>query len=256
MRYVARQPPEEANVAPGSPLVELAQLVVGGVVAVGVLVLVAGWLVDRAVVFLPRDLEHRGFGPIVAELAFAQAPDEAVRARLDGLLQRLGSTEEVTLGVLDESDPNAFAVPGGGILVTRGLLDSADDEELAFVLGHELAHLEHRDGLRALGRGVLLAVALSLVGAGGAASPLELGEVTGKLALQSFGRGQELRADASAVDRLEQGGFGTAGAVRLLERFGAREGAGLEAVAWASTHPLSRARIEAIRGRQGDSMTR
>ncbi len=250
MRYVARQPPEQANVAPGSPVVELAQLVVGGVVAVAVLVVVAGWLVDRAVVFLPRDLEQRVFGPIVSELAFAAAPDEAERGRLDALLLRLGSTDEVTLGVLDDGDLNAFAVPGGGILVTRGLLDSADDEELAFVLGHELAHLEHRDGLRALGRGAVLAIALSLVGAGGAASPLELGEVTGKLALQRFGRGQELRADAAAVDRLEHSGLGTAGAVRLLERFGDRESAGLAAVAWASTHPLSRARLEAIRERR------
>lgn len=247
MQYVSRQPPEEANVSPGSPLVELAQLVVGGVVAVVVLVVVAGWVVDRAVVLLPRDLEQRVFGPIVEQLAASAGPDDAQRARLDGLLRRLASTGPITLGVLDDSDPNAFAVPGGAILVTRGLLETADDEELAFVLGHELAHLEHRDGLRALGRGVVVAVALSLVGATGSASPLELGEVTGKLALQRFGRGQELRADASAVDRLELSGLGTAGAVRLLERFGASEGAGLGAVAWASTHPLSRARIEAIR---------
>lgn len=55
------------------------------------------------------------------------------------------------VGILDDQEPNAFALPGGYILLTRGLLERlASEAELAFVLGHEIAHIDGEHGLNAL----------------------------------------------------------------------------------------------------------
>ncbi len=55
------------------------------------------------------------------------------------------------VGVLNDDSYNAFALPGGYVLVTKGLLRNlADEAELAWVLGHEIAHVDREDGLKAL----------------------------------------------------------------------------------------------------------
>ena len=60
-------------------------------------------------------------------------------------------SRRVFIGVLDSPNPNAFSLPGGYILVSRGLLESLGSEsELAWVLGHEIAHADGEDGLNAL----------------------------------------------------------------------------------------------------------
>lgn len=55
------------------------------------------------------------------------------------------------VGILDSDDMNAFALPGGYILITRGLVENLSTEsDLAWVLGHEIAHVDNEDGLGAL----------------------------------------------------------------------------------------------------------
>ncbi len=69
-----------------------------------------------------------------------------------------------TLVYWDESSPNAFAVPGGGVIVTQGLLDTVTNETaLAFVLGHELGHHQHRHTLRGIGRGLLISLVFNYI---------------------------------------------------------------------------------------------
>src|SRR5690606_35172182 len=102
------------------------------------------------------------------------------RERIERVMASLGPAEpRPVLGVMASDELNALALPGGAIVVTRGLLDQVDDAELAFVLAHELAHLEHRDNLRAIGRGLVLTVALSLVGVE-AGTPLDAGQLAGR----------------------------------------------------------------------------
>src|SRR5688572_21250072 len=67
--------------------------------------------------------------------------------------------------VLNSSVPNAFAVPGGQVFMTRGLLHRLDDEaEFAVVMGHEIGHVEHRHTVQQMGRDQLLGAAASLGG--------------------------------------------------------------------------------------------
>jgi len=252
MRWVARLPEERANVSPGSSWVELGQLVVGGVVALALLAWLAGLAIDALAVRISPERERKLFGPLLAQVTVDSAEE---RERLDRVFSKIARAGPALsppahpapiLGVFDASEMNAFALPGGAILVTRGLLDEVDDDELAFVLAHELAHLEHRDNLRALGRAAALGVTLSLLGVESSSS-LDLSQITSRLALARYSRSREEAADAAAVRRLLDHDLPGSAAVRLLERLEVREKRGDQLLAWLATHPLGKERIEAAR---------
>jgi Zn-dependent protease with chaperone function len=244
MKLVEKLPEESSNVSEGSPLVELVQLVVGGLAVLVLLVFLGGLAADALAARISPERERALFGAVVGAIEIERTED---RERLERVMAALGPAEpRPVLGVLESEELNALALPGGAIVVTRGLLDQIDDAELAFVLAHELAHLEHRDNLRAIGRGLVLTVALSLVGVE-AGSPLDAGQLAGRVALHRFGRRRERAADAAAVRRLLDRGLDATASVRLLERLAEREGRGDRALAWLATHPLGTKRIEEAR---------
>jgi Zn-dependent protease with chaperone function len=146
----------------------------------------------------------------------------------------------------DSPGANAMAFPGGLIVVTSGLLDEVRTEnELAFILAHELGHFRHRDHLRALGRGLVLSLVLLTVGGGDSAS---YGASVADLTLRSFSRRQELAADAFGLE-LVQAEFGhVAESWRFFERLASDAGAGSGIAAYAATHPSPRSRIEDLIG--------
>ncbi len=153
------------------------------------------------------------------------------------------------VGVIEEPDPNALALPGGRILVTRGLLLNARSEnELAFVLGHELGHFRNRDHLRSLGRGLVTGLLTSALGAAtglGGSNPLGLAQ---GFAERGFGRSQERDADAFALGLVYALYGHVAGADDFFERLTAdssRRGVG-RLGRWLSTHPLSQDRIASL----------
>lgn len=233
--------PLENNVSSEHPLAEAGTLLLGLVLA-GLGLLAAAWLaVEAAVRWLPVSAEQR---------VFAVEGDEAPDApALDELMRRLAAhwpenEYALAVGVIEEDEPNAFALPGGQLLVTRGLLAEAGSEnELAFVLGHELGHLAGRDPLRALGRGLLVSLAFAALGgaegAGVAATAAELGELR-------FSREQERAADrfALALVAAEYGHVGGAGDFLRRQADAADEGVAARAASWLLTHPLSADRAD------------
>jgi Zn-dependent protease with chaperone function len=244
MRWVARLPEERSNVSPRNNWIELAQLVVGGIAVLALLVWLAGLAIDALAVRISPERERKLFGPLLAQVTIDSAED---RERIERVFARLEAAPPAPiLGVFSDPEMNAFALPGGAILVTRGLLDEVDDDELAFVLAHEVAHLEHRDNLRALGRAVAFGIALSILGVESSSS-FDLSEVTGRLALSRYSRSREEAADAAAVERLLDRGLSGGAAVSLLERLEVREKRGDRMLAWLATHPLGKERIEAVR---------
>lgn len=236
--------PLENNVSPEHPLAELGTLVLGiGLIGLGLLAVV--WLaVEGAVRWLPVALEERAFPGSALEVPTSPA--------LDALLHRLAARwpeREYTLriGVVEAEEPNAFALPGGQLLVTSALLkESASENELAFVIGHELGHLAGRDPLRALGRGLLVSLALAAIGgaegASVAASAAQLGE-------RSFSREQESAADRFALALVAAEYGHVAGAADFLRRLpdAAEAGAAARAASWLATHPRSAERVAELR---------
>jgi len=160
--------------------------------------------------------------------------------------------------VLDTPVVNAFAVPGGYVYVTRGILALMNSEaELAVVLGHELAHVNARHSLRKMSQ--LMLVQLGLYAAGAISETLaKLSGAAGigiQLLFLKFSRDDERQADALGVEYSRKGGYNPGEMVRFfvsLEKLGdLSEGHSLPG--FLSTHPLTSERIEKARAMLGPS---
>ena len=255
MKFQPREPQEAVNYSRENPLRETAVLFFTLSAAALAAYFVLGFAAVMAVSWIPAQWEQRLFGGLRSHLDGDLAPETAASRTLDRLVDRLSAAwpdapYEFEVGILEEPSPNALALPGGRILVTRGLLAGACSEnELAFVLGHELGHFRNRDHLRSLGRGLVTGLLTAALGAAtglGGASPLDLARTFSD---RGFGRSQEREADAFALE-LVQALYGhVGGADDFFERLAAESGAGSgrTLARWLSTHPLSDDRIEAVR---------
>lgn len=118
-----------------------------------------------------------------------------------------------TFTILNTQDVNAFAIPGGYVYVTRGLLALASNEaELAGVVGHEIGHVIARHGSERQTQGILTQIGAAAIGiaAGVALGAPELGNlaaVGGQAYLQSYSRDQEMEADTLGVEYMSAAGY-------------------------------------------------
>ncbi|MEM1294070.1 MAG: M48 family metallopeptidase [Verrucomicrobiota bacterium] len=195
--------------------------------------------------------EQELFGGANSELVKgSKIPDSQKEkfAKCEAVLEKLRSYEEVPqieyrLFYMEDLSPNAFAVPGGSIGVTRGLLNALDEEiAIAFVLAHELGHFAQRDHLRGLGRKLGFGIGVQLI-FGADLQSFTRGPT--ELMLAKYSRGQESGADEFGL-RCVLAVYGeTEGAEALfeiLEEKGAMP-------SWAymfSSHPDNKSRIRRI----------
>jgi predicted Zn-dependent protease len=177
------------------------------------------------------------------------APGEDALGRLTERLLA-GSDWPIPVRVRVSPQPavNAFALPGGNIVLLRGLLETArSPEEVAGVLAHEIAHALERHPLR----GALRAAGIGLVfrALAGNASGLEDAAARGveTLLLRSYTRADESAADRRGLALLERAGLDGSALADLLERLDAGEGRGAQLPSLLSTHPLSRERSGKLR---------
>jgi predicted Zn-dependent protease len=157
--------------------------------------------------------------------------------------------------VLNNSTPNAWALPGGKIAVNRGLLVELQSEaELAAVLGHEIVHAAAKHGAQSVQRGMLLQGALIATNVAARSSEyanLVVGgaQVAAGLVHTKYGRDDELEADYYGMAYMSRAGYDPMAAVGLQETFiRLNEG---RAHNWLtglfSSHPPSRERVNANR---------
>ncbi len=152
-----------------------------------------------------------------------------------------------TFRVLDSPVVNAFALPGGFVYVTRGLLAHLENEaQLAVVLGHEIGHVAGRHASKRAASQSLLQLGLitgALVGQGVfggnvAENVLNLGSTGLQLLFLSYGRDDERESDAVGVEYAALAGYEAGEAAhffRTLKRLGERSGQSLPG--FLSTHP-------------------
>jgi Zn-dependent protease with chaperone function len=135
-----------------------------------------------------------------------------------------------------------MAVPGAKMLVTKGLLHKVKTEnELAMVLGHELGHFKHKDNIKAMGKGLIFAVAGVLISSDNYGS---LFGTTLELANNRYSQEQEMDADLFGVEMM-QCAYGTAnGATALFEKM-KKEGEGWKYL--LADHPDFIKRIEKMK---------
>jgi Zn-dependent protease with chaperone function len=256
VKFDPKLPDDTVNVSPAHPLREVATLV-GGIAAIGAVLffgiaVVIEWLVPRIPpAFEARLFSQLGFGDSVGR---GSGPNEDGRqAAVSELLERLAAhwrENPYTLRVVifEEQAPNAVAFPGGLVVATTGLLDGvASENEIAFVLAHEIGHFRNRDHLRGIGRGVVFGLAMNGLGIGGSFAAAQIASAVGSLAATGFSREQERDADRFALGLVHAEYGHVAGASDFFVRLADSDGSADSGIAhYLSTHPQSDDRVEAM----------
>ena len=214
MEYINPPVPEGIYSDDRSPLREF---FLRGGMTVGVFalcLLVLGWIASLAAPFVPFSWEERAAARFFPETP--PGPDDQELRRLAARLSAAMDLPEgmrVTVHYNPGATVNAFAAPGGHIVVFRGILERlGSEDELAMLLAHEIAHVKHRDVIRGTLRG--LGVMLLMAGVESVGPVLGGVEQMGAL---SFSRGQEDRADREATAAVARLYGHTGGAIRLFE---------------------------------------
>lgn len=156
--------------------------------------------------------------------------------------------------VVDAPIVNAFALPGGPIVVYTGLLRAAErPEQLAGVLAHEMAHVSKRHGMRRIAQsiGVIAAIQLLLGDLSGLAAVAV--EVLREGAINSYSRDQEREADREGVRMLIAAAIDPRGLADFFALLQRREQGLPSAIAWLGTHPDLGERIADVRRATADA---
>jgi predicted Zn-dependent protease len=153
-------------------------------------------------------------------------------------------------GVLADNDVNAFAAPGGYVFVTSGLLDMLDNEaQLAGVLSHEIAHVTHKDYLKAMRSNNLLGAALdvgSFVGNAAtngqaSAQEREFAQSVVNASKEVYARGldksDEYAADQAALQTMTRAGYDPYAYVVVMQKLEARAAKDSAMALLLQTHP-------------------
>lgn len=248
MNYVPKVLLETADISRGSFSIRgWLKTLLSGAIILGVLYMVVNVGVDLFVNYLPEETETRWFTWLY-QPAVMQDSEDLVHVRR--IFARLLSSDSLRplpyqLFRLDLDQPNAIAVPGGGVGITQSMLDYVkSDIGLAMVLAHELGHHQYRHGLRRFGRAVIWQTLLSL-GSGGEVSGLE---VALQASIAGYSRQQEREADRFGLELVHQTYGHANGALEFFERLHAD--AHVHQSRWAglmSSHPLSSQRLADLR---------
>lgn len=142
--------------------------------------------------------------------------------------------------VVASDEINAFAVPGGYIYVTTGLIEAADNEaQLASVIAHEIAHVNERHSVRALQQAVLARGVATTLGL----EANTLANIGYQLALElPRSRDYEYEADLVGLEILQNAGYAPIGFINFFQKLASQS----SPPEFLSTHPTSENRIEAI----------
>jgi predicted Zn-dependent protease len=153
--------------------------------------------------------------------------------------------EKIKVTILEKEDINAFALPGGQLIVYTGLIEnSKHQDELTGVIAHELAHIELSHVMKKLGKELGISVLVSI--AGGSAGAETVKEAIRILSSSAFDRSMEKEADIKAVDYLIQAEVNSNPFAEFLNRLAEKEDQSLKYLTWISTHPDSKDRSSYI----------
>ena len=153
--------------------------------------------------------------------------------------------------IKDDNTLNAFCTPGGYIYVYTGLIKYLDSEEqLAGVMGHEIAHADLRHSTKAMTSQYGMAVMLQ-VATGGEGAAAQLGQIASSLTSLQFGRGAEKEADTYSVVYMCPTSYEADGAADFFIKLDASSD-GNRPPAFLSTHPNPGNRVENIQAQAKD----
>ena len=227
---------------------------VGGVVLATVLGLWFGsdLLVEIAVSRIPVEWEQK-----LGESAYRDFLSHQEVMKEGPAVAALGEmTQRMTAQILDnpykfevtvvKSDVvNAFALPGGYVVVFTGLMKKAESgEEVAGVLSHELNHVLQRHGLERIVKSLGLMTVAAIVFGNQQGLVGMMKQLGVELLTLKFGREQETEADLTGLQLLQRAKIDPSGMITFFERLSEKDQGRME---WLSTHPMSAARADRLK---------
>jgi predicted Zn-dependent protease len=215
-------------------------------------------LTDEEEYYVGRSVAAR----LLSSYSILQEQELTEYVNLVGKTVALNSDKPYTYGgyhfaVLNSKEINAFACPGGTIFITKGMINAVQNEdELAAVLAHEVAHVNHRDGVSAIQKARLTSVA-TLIGTQAAQryTPAQLSQlitafegsiddVFKTLVVNGYGKSQEYNADEDAISYLARAGYNPSALKDFLQRVVSEGGASGGGI--MKSHPATADRIEKV----------
>ncbi|MFZ3064859.1 MAG: M48 family metalloprotease [Nitrospirota bacterium] len=198
--------------------------------------------------------------PITTQMNNGLFKDDELQAYVNAVGKRLGAESHrpnlpYEFNVVNASELNAFALPGGKISITRGLLINLENEDqLAGILGHEIGHATARHSAKHISRTVLTQAVLVSIEAVLAAKDIKNRELyslgstfAATLMLMKYSRDQERQSDHLGLDYINKAGYNPTGlkqSMEILQKAHKKEPSKLENL--FMTHPLTTERIDAI----------
>jgi predicted Zn-dependent protease len=220
---------------------------------------------DRQLILVSGEQElamgAQNYAPMQQSQGGVYDVDPALTAYVSSVGQNLAAQSDVKLPyefvILNNSVPNAWALPGGKIAINRGLLTELNSEaELAAVLGHEVVHAAARHSAQQMSRGMLmqgLVMATTIATSDSDYGNMAVGgaSVAAQMAMMKYGRSAELESDQYGMRYMRDAGYDPQGAVTLQETFvRLSEGRNQD---WLSglfaSHPPSEERVRENRAR-------
>jgi Zn-dependent protease with chaperone function len=195
----------------------------------------------------------------------AKAPDtvhnavEAIGQRLaENLPKQLKGTfqNELTFHVVKDKSINAFALPGGHIIVFTGLIKACENEDqLAAIIAHELSHVMNRDGLKAVVSQIKWQILMSLVAGDLASDQQVLLEQVKTLSTLRYSRSVEERADVDSIMLMHKSGYDVHQAPAFFRIMEQNDKYGKYMITFMSDHPATVDRIELLEDLAADLQT-
>lgn len=208
------QRPDNHYQLPDSTDASLRGMAVGLSLFFGTLIVIVALLLffaQQLVQYIPFSAEQRFVRPyetLISRFFADEAGDpemaEYLQELSDSLKEAMEIPPEIELSIhfIESDDVNAFATLGGHIFVFSGLAEALPDENsLAMVLAHEMAHIRHRDPLAGMSRGMAIQMLVGFM-TGGTTNVEDLMSTAGSSGLASFSREQERQADVAALQAL------------------------------------------------------
>ncbi len=177
-------------------------------------------------------------------------PNPTAQAQLQHVVSRIDAVAHagfpLRAHLIDSGISNAFALPGGNVVVTCPLINELQSPaELQAVLAHEIAHVTKRHVMAGLIRAVGAQISLAaLTGAGGGQTLVTIANQAAQL---SFTREDEAEADRTGIAYLDAAKLDASGLSSFFDRMAAAKGKEEERGAFLSDHPPSKARADASR---------
>lgn len=243
-----RSPTKVGRFLAGTIAVAIALVVVGAALYVWGIPALAVAVAARIPVAWEEQLGAAAIANLTSLHRRCEAPTQL--AALEQIVEALvasnpSSPYRYRLTVIASDMPNAFAAPGGYLLITSELLRFADRaEEIAGVLAHEIQHVEHRHATRLLVRELSMRtlVSLALGDLRGLGSAID---TAGRLGTLRYQRADETAADRGAVPMLVAARIDPRGMVTILQKMQAAAG-GFTPPPYLSTHPALEERIATL----------